>query len=721
VLLPFAVLGFLIYSNIFYVPFHFDDAHVVSDLSFEQMLEKCKGGGSRVICHLTFLFNYWLDGTNVFGYHIFNTLVHIGTAYFVFVFLFQILSISHTKPEIYASSNQHTDSVLSPLSNPVFWPAFLGGFLFLVHPLATQAVTYITQRYASLAGFFYIGSLALFVSARIASQQNERFLKRSHLIPYLCSFVLAVLAMRTKEMAITLPAVVLLTEYYFIQSDFRTAGKRLLYLLPLLSTALIIPVSDMIGVETISLESVAALQDYTWGEGITRKEYLFTQFKIILGIYLKLLVWPTGQNIDHDYVVSKTLFDPPTMASLAALFVILGTGVWLFKRARLVSFGILWFFVTISPTSSIIPNTEFVAEHRAYIALMGLAFAAAGLPSWGSRWKRYVWVLVPALLLLAGLTYSRNNDWLTDLSLWKDSVAKSPKKSRPHYNLGVVLSDQGRLEEAISHYSEALRIKPDYANAHNNLGNALTKQGSLKEAISHYSKALHIKPDYDLAHINLGVALVKQGKLKEAVNHYSEALHIKPVFAEAHYNLGNAMAEQGSLKEAISHYSEALRIKPDYANAHNNLGNVLADQGRLEEAISHYSEALRIKPDYADAHNNLGVALAEQGRLGEAISHYSEALRIKPDYAEAHYNLGNCYDKKGWFDKAISHYQQAIQIDPNYVKAHYNLGLAYALKGKYDIAFKEMRLAKRLSSPEQWAEIVKGIKGDKASIADNQL
>jgi hypothetical protein len=417
-LLFLGTLGFLTYSNTFHVPFHFDDFHVVSDLSFEQMLQKFESGGSRVIPHLTFLFNYWLHGTDVFGYHVFNIFVHIGTAFFVYMFLFLILSDARPHTEL---SNQHPNRLFSVISDPAYCPALLGSTLFLVHPLPTQAVTYITQRYASLAGFFYIGSLAFFVSARTIFKNKQPFLKGSHLVHYIPSFVMAVLAMRSKEMAITLPAAIILTEYYFIQSDFSAVKKRILYLLPLLSTGLIIPVSDIIGIENIGFDSIATVQDYTWAGGttITRSEYLFTQFKVILGIYLKLCVWPIGQNIDHAYMISGTMLDMPTLASFLALCVILGIGMWLFRHSRLASFGILWFFVTISPTSSIVPNTEFVAEHRTYISLMGLGFAVAGLPAWQNRWKRYLLVLLPVLLFLSGLSYARNKVWQTDFSLWR--------------------------------------------------------------------------------------------------------------------------------------------------------------------------------------------------------------------------------------------------------------------------------------------------------------
>lgn len=640
--LAFAGLGFLVYSNTLDVPFHYDDPRVIFDRSFEEMLEKCKSGGSRVVAHLTFLFNYWLDGTNVRGYHVVNTLIHVGTAYLVYLFLSVILSVLNSKgfPSHTVDGSSHYAGHISLQSTyHVFRPALIGGVLFLVHPLATQAVTYITQRYTSLAGFFYIGSLTCFMRARLRFSEGEPFLTPRHIVPYIFSVAMAVLAMRTKELSITLPAAVLLAEYCFVKSDLEAASKRAFYLLPLLSTGLIIPLSDIIGVEEISLESMAAVQDYTWAEDVTRTEYLFTQFRIILGVYLKLLVWPIGQNIDHDYVVSRTLFDPHTMAALAVLCVILGTGLWLYTRAKLVSFGILWFFVTIAPTSSIVPNIQFVAEHRAYISLMGIAFAVAGMPLWEVRWKKYLFVIVPVLLTLSYLTYARNLVWRTDLALWKDAVAKSPNKPKPHFNLAVILDKQGRLDDAISHYRQALRLNPHNAYAHNNLGVALAEQGDFGAAIGHYYSALQNDPGHAEAHNNLAVALSAQGRLEEAISHYSRALRINPDYADAHNNLGVELSGQGRFNEAVSHYSRALHTHPDFAEAHQNMGLALHDIGKTEQAVGHYSRSLQIKPGNANAHFNMGNALAELGRLDEAADHLRQALRMKPDFPEARRNL----------------------------------------------------------------------------------
>jgi tetratricopeptide (TPR) repeat protein len=263
--------------------------------------------------------------------------------------------------------------------------------------------------------------------------------------------------------------------------------------------------------------------------------------------------------------------------------------------------------------------------------------------------------------------------------------------------MGNALLRMGRIQEAIGHYEQALRIKPDYAEAHNSLGVALGKVGKIQEAIGHYEQALRIKPDFAEAHNSLGVALEQVGKIQEAIRRYEQALRFIPDYAEAHNNLGVVLWRAGRIQEAIEHYEQAVRIKPDLAEAHNNLGVVLAQVGRIQEAIGHCEQALRIKPDYAVAHNSFGVALGKVGKIQEAIGHYEQALRIKPDYAEAHYDLGFALEQTGKLEDAIGHYEQAVRIKPDFAVAHCNMGTVLEQTGKVQEAIGHYQQALRIN------------------------
>jgi tetratricopeptide (TPR) repeat protein len=369
---------------------------------------------------------------------------------------------------------------------------------------------------------------------------------------------------------------------------------------------------------------------------------LMTQAGVTLQ-YLKLMVWPVGLSVEHDVPVVHTFWDPGVVLSVAVVLGLLVIGCWLVLRGSLLGLCILWYFVALAPSSSLIPRTETMLEYRAYLAALGFAGALVWLlhqlQAWlrafresSDRWRTATVLTLGAswVIVMSVVTFQQNQIYVDPVSLWTNAVKNAPQKARSYFGLGFALDEKGRLKEAISHYYKGLQIKPRSPGAHYDLARALVRQERVEEGISHYYKALRINPNFARAHYNLGGALMLQERIEEAIRHYYQALEIKPDYAEAHTNLGIALERQGRPDEAIKHYSEALRIEPNIAQAHYNLGNVLMRQGKNEEALRHYYEALRINPDYLRTHYNLGVALAMKGDRKGAAYHFSQVLRIDP-------------------------------------------------------------------------------------------
>jgi FkbM family methyltransferase len=252
------------------------------------------------------------------------------------------------------------------------------------------------------------------------------------------------------------------------------------------------------------------------------------------------------------------------------------------------------------------------------------------------------------------------------------------------YNRHAInLAMQGKLEEAIAHFEQALRLNPDYAEGHSNLGNVYYFQRRYHAAVTCYERALRLEPNFPVAQNNLGTALSCLGRYEEAAAHCRSALSSQPDYAEAHSNLAIALKGQGQLDEAISHYQEALRLKPDYAEAHNNLGLALTDRGEWDAAVACYHEALRLKPDYADAYYNLGSALAKLEKWEEAEASCRQALWLRSDCAEAHYALGIALAAQGKHEEALRAYEQAVSYKPDYAEAHLASGVTRLLLGDF--------------------------------------
>jgi Flp pilus assembly protein TadD len=270
-------------------------------------------------------------------------------------------------------------------------------------------------------------------------------------------------------------------------------------------------------------------------------------------------------------------------------------------------------------------------------------------------------------------------------------LALRPDIAEVHNNLGVILKNQGRLDQAAAEYQQAIALKPDFVEACNNLGNVLRQQGQLDQAAARYQQAIALKPDYAEAHNNLGIILWQQDKLDQAVARYQQALALKPNFAEAHNNLGNALKRQGKFDQALARFEQAIALRPDYAEAHSNLGsvllslgNVLKEQGKFDQALARFEQALVLRPDYAEAHNNLGNLLLGQDKLDEAAAHYEQALALKPDFAEAHNNLGTVLSEQGKLDEAAARYEQALALRPDFADAQMGLATCFLVRGDYE-------------------------------------
>jgi Flp pilus assembly protein TadD len=237
-----------------------------------------------------------------------------------------------------------------------------------------------------------------------------------------------------------------------------------------------------------------------------------------------------------------------------------------------------------------------------------------------------------------------------------------------HFCIATPLREQGRLDEAIYHCSEAVRLRHDYFDAQLHLASFLRDAGRLDEAIKEYRESLRMKPEDPNALNGLGITLGQQGKLDEAIKCFTEALRIKPDFTAAHSNIGYTLFLQGNLDEAIVHLSEALRLNPNSAQAHYSLGQALVQRGKINEAITHFEEVLRLKPDWVGPMNDLAWLLAASKET--TIHNPDKAVRLaqrvceltnykEPDLLDT---LAVTYAAAGDFSKAVETAERALEL-----------------------------------------------------------
>jgi len=622
-LLSICAICAVIYSDTLHGPFVFDDkANITKNpyirltgFDIKPMWDAAFKSNyrTRPVSNISFAMNYYFGRYDVLGYHLVNILIHFINGilvYFIALTIFSRVTASHT--------GSRDESTITK----TYLMSIFSALLFVVHPLQVESVTYIVQRTTSMSTMFFLLALFLYIKGRLS-------LIRSRQLILFSGCVLSwLLALGSKQIAITLPFIVLLYEWYFFQ-DLSTVWlrKNVKFLLILAAMACLFAFIYQGGNPIERILAGYERRDFTLWERV------LTQPRVII-FYISLLLYPhpSRLNLDHHFATSHSLVDPvTTILSLLTLLGLLGLAWILARRNRLISFGSLWFFINLALESSVI-GLEMIFEHRLYLPLVGpaviVAYLVFQLPSNKQLWAPIISGAI--ICSLGAATYQRNRVWKDEVTLWRDCVKKSPQKARTRAALGASLLRQNKIAEAIVQLSESLRIDPGIFDGHNNLGAALLKQGKYREAEVYCSKALQLIPENPQAHDNLGAALLMQGRIEEAKSHFSEALRISPESYMPHYNMGIVHARQGRNSEALLEFSEALRINPDFADAHYNLGAVLLRQDRIGEAISHFSEALRIKPGYVLAAKSLRTALAIQDRSIQEKADKSAEVNFHP-------------------------------------------------------------------------------------------
>jgi hypothetical protein len=552
------LLGLICYANSLAVPQQFDDASVVSiadNINTDLFSWRGFFGTARWVVDVTFAVNRQLHGERVFGFHLVNLAIHLAAALAVYLMMRQTIAALQRTFRIAADDAGYGFTRR-------FMP-FAVAVLFVCHPLQTQAVTYIVQRYASLTALFYLGSLLCYLLARLAPDGENG--KRRWWWG-VAAIVLALLAMKCKEIAFTLPLMMAALEVALFRGEllkkplFLALGAVLLSIIPLQLLTV-----HGAGEPANLLGHMQVLVTET--QKISRLDYLLTQFRVV-ATYLRLLFMPLNQNVDYDYRLSHTLFEPAVCAALLLHFALAGLAVALFIRSRrcfasatpaaglaprLASLGICWFYLALSVESSVIPIRDVIFEHRLYLPSVGffmaLAAGFAALAAYRPRYGRAAWVVVALLCgALTVSTIARNRIWSDEMAMWQDVMAKSPNKAKVRYYAGflyykkfmpdkavpllvraveldpgvkpyrIVLNAQiallgqfrGRSSDGMQFHSAINTVNPRYvrqweAVSYNNLGLAYEYLGNRALARESFLKAARINPSFDLARSNLAL------------------------------------------------------------------------------------------------------------------------------------------------------------------------------------------------------------------------
>ena len=609
--LIFAV--FAAYSNSLSGPFIFDDIPSLRDNSALRHLATflsppdASSLAGRPFLGLTFGLNYALGQSQVWGYHVFNVVIH-GLACLA---LFGVLRRTFRVPAIAPFFGRNADGV-----------AFACAAVWALHPLNTQAVTYIVQRAESLMGLCYL--LTIYFFQRGLDSRRPRLWLGA-------SFAACLAGMGTKEVMVSAPLMVFLYDRAFVTGSYLECWKhRRNYYIALAATEILL----VCLVASLGGNRGGGTGGFSlharWGA------YWLTQFPAVL-TYLRLSVLPHPLVFEYGTEWMKCFGQVAIPAAVVAAFA--GATIWAWMRRPAVGFLGVWFFAILAPTSIVPGTTQMIVEHRMYLALIPVVvlLIVAAYRAFGRSA-----LLVAGLLALTfgGLTYRRNEVYRSDIALWQDTLARHPANTRAFLCLGNAYAENPEhMREAIAAYRSALAINPDLPDVRNNLGNALVvdpeDQTYPGEALDQFRAAIKGKPELTDAYASLGAALLEiPGRLPEAIATYEQGLKVNPLAAKLHYNLAVAFVKTpGRLADACSEFQAAAAEMPDSFDAHLNAAQALLRlPGHTAEALAEFETALRLNPDSVDAHVALGTALAATSTdLAGAIRHLEAAQRLRPD------------------------------------------------------------------------------------------
>ena len=658
-----ALAGAAAYAGSFSGAFQFDDIPAILDNPTVRRLWPpgvpfSPPGGAltvsgRPVLNFSLALNYAASGYGAWSYHALNLAIHLAAALILFGIVRRTLErTGHPRP------------LGSALAVALLW---------VVHPLTTEAVTYVVQRAESLMGMFYLATLYCFIRGAGAGGGGPG---RGSPPPWLgLSWLACLLGVGTKEVMVSAPLAVLLYDRTFLAGSWAGAWRaRRGYYLAMAGTW--VPLLWLVGTTGWDRGATSGFH-----VGVPWLPYWVSQGEAAAR-YVSLSLWPHPLAFDYG---PPSAAPGPALILFALLLLASAATVAGCVRGRRWAFPAGVALLVLAPTGVMPGVLQFAAEHRMYLPLAAIATGVVlGVEAAADRWvapaARRTAALAALLALAAGAlaaaTAARNADYRTELGLWLDTIAKRPRSAVAQANVGKALLERHRLAEALPHCAEAVRLDPAKPAAHYNLGMAFEEQERWADALGEFAAAAAINPKLYLAQFRAGRILDRLGRWADAERFLRLALSNEPDLPEAHGGLGVALAGEGRQGEAVEEFERALRLQPDQPDVEFDLGLALAGQGRLEEAVRHYAAAARLQPDHGQAQQNLGVGLAQLGRPAEALPALQAAVRLLPDSAEAHSNLGTALDQLVRTDEAIAEFRSALRLRPDYAAAHYNLGNA---------------------------------------------
>jgi tetratricopeptide (TPR) repeat protein len=554
---------------------------------------------TRLVGVYSFALNYHFDQLHPTGYHIFNFIVHLLTAGMVWALADLLFKITQWLPS--------KDCVIKEFP-------FIIAVLFLVHPCQTQAVTYITQRFESMATLFYLGTIYLYLRARLSAGG-------SRILFFGLAGFLTILGILTKEVIITVPAMILACEWIL----FPTKDNKKFYIALIAGGVLFYLLFTKLVHANLSIFLNSVHSESHDGDILTPVRYLLTQMRVFL-TFLRILVFPIHQQLDYDYPASTGLLNPPL--TLLGLSVILGFVFLIIKLRRsfpLIAFGLAWVLITFS--INLAPRSNVIFEHKLYLISFGFFLAAVTALSVLVKNRGTLLKILWCMIVILGIVaFERNKVWANELALWEDNIKMSPDKARVNASLGRMYGSLGRYDEAIHYLSRSIAITPDNIT-YENRGIIYSFQGRMTQALEDLNKSIGMDPGYPTTYVKRAWVYYQLHNYKAAMADLNIAIQLEPYFLDAYIERGMIWAAIGNNEGALKDFQQALKINPLDYQVLLKLGYLYYAEGHYDLALEDFTKAQALEPTSTEAAQYRSNCLIKLGRPPpnslKTIKHYN--------------------------------------------------------------------------------------------------
>jgi len=617
-LLVIIILGCIVYTGSLKGQFIWDDNLLVKNYveirdwkHLPRVMTGNLGGAAVYYEHSSFrpmqTISYMVDYTfwkmNPFGYRLTSMILHIGVGLAVFGFIFVLFN-----------------------SNLL---ALLTASLYVVHPIHTEAVSYVAGRADPLSSVFMLLSLICYIKG--VEKPKLRWI-----IPMTLSFICAILS---RENALFLPFLALV---YHLSFRKRIQWTSFIIMLVTAGTYIILRVTEVLGQMGLQEPVKTSIAQRIPG------------FFVAMASYMKLLIVPFDLHMEYGRPLFK-MSNPQAVIGMLIVMGLVATAVYLRKRNVLISFGIVWFLAGIMPVANIfVVVNAYMAEHWLYLPSIGifLIMAYALTKAYQFKALRAPMIVVSAGLVIfySYLTIQQNKTWLNQVAFYERLTRYAPGSGRLFSDLGAAYFEVGRKEDAIKAIKRAIKLRPNYYAAYSNLGTAYANVGKIDEAIKSFKRAIEIRPDYHTALFNLANIYKDTGKVKESIELYERVTQINNEMPNAYNNLAIAYSRTGQKEKAVETYRRAIELSPTNTRYYNNMASAYSDLGKHADALGLYQKALQHNPggvDKAIIYYNMSLSYFRLGKEQEGLQSFATANTLPVNSVKIYQQLAGIFKNTG--------------------------------------------------------------------------